>query len=559
MTGTTAPVTALTGPSTPVTRYRRPADTFGWFVARRTLRTSAMWAAVAVLYTYLSVVGYFTIGSSAAARQPVLIGFQSNSGLKALIGDTSSIIGIGGYLDWRIVGVISLVTGVWALLTATRWLRGEEVAGRWEQVLAGPTTAGAATGRVLAGLGSGVAAIWLVTSIGAVAIGAGHDVATGVGAAALLGLTLAASPAMFLAVGALASQLMATRARAGALSALVFGVAFMLRALGDVAPAAHWLVYVSPLGWVEQIHPLDGPRPFWLLAVAAFTAIASALTIWLAGRRDLGASVIADRDMAPAHTMLLGRPTLLALRTGRGSIIGWLSAAFVAAALYGSFAKSAQTAVASSANLSRLTSDIVGQAVARANAQIYAGVVFLLMMALLMAYAVTAVGNIRETEAEGYLDNLLVRRVGRITWLTGRLAIAVSVVVGAGLLSGVGFWIGSATQQASLTVGELVAAGLNACAPAVMLLGIAVAAYGFVPRLTTTIGWAVLAWAFLVQMVGLAMHLNHWLMDTSMLHHITLAPAVSPDWNINATYLILAVLAAVTGAWRFHYRDIQTS
>ena len=122
-------------------RYRRPGDTYGWFVAGRVVRSAALWAAVAVVYEYLSVVGFFTIGSTAAARQPILIVFESNSGLKALIGDTSGITRIGTYLDWRIVGVVSLVTGIWALLTSTRWLRGEESAGRWEHTLAAPTTA----------------------------------------------------------------------------------------------------------------------------------------------------------------------------------------------------------------------------------------------------------------------------------------------------------------------------------------------------------------------------------------------------------------------------------
>lgn len=555
-------MTALaTAPSCPeLTRYRRPGDAYGWFVAGRVVRSAAVWAAVVVVYEYLSVVGFFTIGATATARQPILIGFESNSGLKALVGDTSGITRIGAYLDWRIVGVVSLITGIWALLTSTRWLRGEESAGRWEQTLAAPTTAAAATGRVLAGLGAGVAVLWLVTTVGAFAVGARHDVATGFGAAALLGLTVAATPAMFLAVGALAAQLMATRGKASSMAALVFGAAFMLRALGDVAPAAHWLVYASPLGWVEQIHPLDHPQPLWFLPIVALAAGASALAVWLADRRDLGASILADHDTALARTRLLGRPILLAIRTTRGAVIGWLVAAVSIAALYGTFLESAQTAVATSKDLDKLTAGLIGHAAAaRATAEIYAGVVFMLMMTLLMAYAVTAVGAIRETEAEGYLDNLLVRRVGRVSWLSGRLAITAVVVLLAGLLSGLGFWIGTLNQHSGLSGGDLISAGVNACAPALLLLGLTTVAFAYVPRATTAIGWSLLAWSFLIEMVGQAMHLNHWIQDTSLLHHIALAPTIAPDWTTNGIYLGIAVIAATTGVWRFDQRDLATA
>jgi putative exporter of polyketide antibiotics len=54
------------------------------------------------------------------------------------------------------------------------------------------------------------------------------------------------------------------------------------------------------------------------------------------------------------------------------------------------------------------------------------------------------------------------------------------------------------------------------------------------------------------------MHLNHWLMDTSLLHHIALAPTVDPNWTINATYLVIGAALAAAGAWRFHRRDLRT-
>ena len=67
-----------------------------------------------------------------------------------------------------------------------------------------------------------------------------------------------------------------------------------------------------------------------------------------------------------------------------------------------------------------------------------------------------------------------------------------------------------------------------------------------------------MAWAFLIEMLGSAVKVNHWIMDTSLLRHVALAPAVHPDWRINATYIGLGCAAALAGAWRFARRDLAS-
>ena len=103
-------------PRRDATTYARPGDTFGGFVARRSLRAAILWAAVIVLYHYVSVIGFFTLGSTAADRRPVLATFETNTGLTAMLGDPSGITAIAAYLDWRVIGVMSLVTGVTELV-----------------------------------------------------------------------------------------------------------------------------------------------------------------------------------------------------------------------------------------------------------------------------------------------------------------------------------------------------------------------------------------------------------------------------------------------------------
>src|SRR5262249_2135717 len=143
------------------------------------------------------------------------------------------------------------------------------------------------------------------------------------GADLLFATAVVSGAAQFVAIGTLAGQLMPTRARASGLAAAVFGVSFLVRAVADVAPSAHWLVYVSPLGWIAPIPALSDPPPQWLLPIFGLITVLILATVSLAARRDLGASILPDRDTAVAHTRLLESHRLLAVRLTRPNASAW--------------------------------------------------------------------------------------------------------------------------------------------------------------------------------------------------------------------------------------------
>jgi ABC-2 type transport system permease protein len=543
------------------TVYRLPQLAVARFTAWRLMRTGALWGLVFGLYVYDNAFAFHTIAPTAAARSRLLETMGSNAGLKALLGDTHGITTLGGFTDWRAIGVTSLVACIWGLLAATKTLRGEETAGRWELFLAAQTTSRRAAASALAGLGAGVLAMYAVTTLLTALAGTRANVDISPGQSVLLGAAVVAGAAMFAAIGAVASEVMPTRSRAAGLAAGVFGASFMLRALGDAAASTHWLVYLSPLGWVEQLHPLTGAQPLWLLPIAGLIAACAVATVLLADR-DLGTSLLADKDTARARTALLGSPTLFALRMSRTVTASWLAAITVAGLLYGSLAKTTGQAFASSGALRRFTGTLTGVAQRQlelAGTRVFAGIIFLILMTLIMAYVASAVGRVREDEAEGYLDNLLVRSVSRVRWLSGRAGLILAALTVAGVLGGVAFWAAAASQHSGLTFHELLLAGLNSAAPAALLLGAGVLTFGFAPRLTPFVCWGLLAWAFLVDMLGSAIKVNHWVMDTSLLHHLALAPAVSPNWRIVGSYLAIGAAAALIGGWRFTQRDLQSS
>lgn len=172
-------------------------------------------------------------------------------------------------------------------------------------------------------------------------------------------------------------------------------------------------------------------------------------------------------------------------------------------------------------------------------------------------YVASAASSIREQETEGYLDNILVRPVTRLSWLAGLAALALVTAAVASIVAAVTFWIGAAQQHAGLDLTDLTLAGVNAAAPAVLLLGLAIAVFGFRPRLTAVLAYGAIAWCFLLEMPGSAFSINHWIMDTSLLHHIAPAPATNPDWNTVFAYAGIGVVLALVGAWRFNGRDLE--
>ena len=80
---------------------------------------------------------------------------------------------------------------------------------------------------------------------------------------------------MFLAIGALTSQLSPTRRQANGLAAAVFGVSFLVRMAADTVAGLDWMRWASPLGWVENLHPLTGSQPLALVPILLLTVAAA--------------------------------------------------------------------------------------------------------------------------------------------------------------------------------------------------------------------------------------------------------------------------------------------
>ena len=535
----------------PAGRY--PAAVVAARTARRAARSGALWGYVFGLTVASSAWGYASAYKTPAQRARLAALFGSNTGLAAINGPAHAIQTVAGYTVWKSFMFLIIVGAVWGLLTGTKLLRGEEDAGRWELLLAGQTTRRRAAGQALSGLGAGLAALWLVTALITVVIGQFARVSIAAGASLFFAAALITPAAVFLAAGALASQLAATRRQAAGYAGAALGACYALRMAADSDPHLHWLGWTTPLGWAEELQPLTSPRPLVLLPLGGLVAVLCALTVYLAGSRDLGASVLPDRSRAQGHTRLLTGPTGLAARLARPSAVAWAVAVGAWALLLGSIAKQGGSVLTVSSSAERVISRLGASG---GSASAYLGFTFL-MIAWLVAF--TAAGQVtaaRAEEAEGRLDQLLARPVSRVSWLVGRLALAVAILVASGLLAGLFAWLGAVADGASVSIGSLLGAGLNVVPPAVCVLGIGVLAMGVWPRATAAVTYAMLCWALLIQLAGGFVSSSHWLLDTSVFHHMAAAPQMSPDWTSAAVLVAIGTAAALVGGMAFVRRDL---
>ena len=409
-----------------------------------------------------------------------------------------------------------------------------------------------AAAQAIAGLGVGALTLWVTTAI--ITALSGRDSTYRISGASSLyfALAMVATAVMFLAVGAVTSQLAATRRQAASFGAAFLGVSYALRLIADAGVGFHGLIWASPLGWVEELQPLTSPQPLAFLPIVGFSTLLAVGAVALAGRRDVGKSIVPDRVHARAHLRLLFGPTGLAIRMQRASVIGWWVSISLSALLFGLIAKSAGATLSGSAEevFSKLGATGTG-------ARAVLGACFLILAVLVAFLAAGQITAARAEESEGRLDHILIRPVSRSSWLGGRLSVAFAFLLVSGVAAALFTWLGTASQHAGVTFTTLLGAGINLVPPAIVILGFGVLVFGIRPRLTSIAVYGLLGWSLLIVIVGGIGAINHWVLDTSVFHHMASAPAVPPNWEANGIMTLVGLACAFVGGFGFSRRDIQ--
>lgn len=449
---------------------------------------------------------------------------------------------------------IVLALSIMAILHVVRHSRAEEESGRAELVRASVVGRHAPVAAALLTL---FGHLLVITVLGTLASLAGEDASVVDGLGMMGGSALVSL--VFGAAALVAGQVTASARGAMGVGLVVFALAFVIRAAGDLIELeGSALSWFSPVAWAQQMRAFVDLR-WWpaLLAVAA-TAVLLALAATLSGRRDVGQGMVAARAGADRAPGWLRGPVAMAWRQQRAMLtwclVGMILLWFATGTLMSTMQDMATELVATNPALGALFGTDP-----TAFTSAFLSVMMLFVALCTMAYAiVTAHQHCRVEEASARLEIVLAAPVSRGRWLGAQLLVSVFGVVA--LLFGSVI----ATGAGALLVGVhdpgftdyLLA--FAAYAPPTLVVGaLSTALFAWAPRLAG-ISWLLLAVVLITSMFGALLDLPDWVLGISPFHWVS-EPFIE-DFEIGGAVGVGVVALAlyVLALGGFRRRDLQT-
>lgn len=518
------------------------------FALRRERFSILAWALGIALVTAAVPLSYVELYPTQAQRDLIATTLSSPAAVAIMgVNHAGGDYHYGAMTAHQMLFFTGILVALMSVLITVRHTRTEESSGRSELVLSAPVGRGAPlTAALLTVL------VANVTVALALALGLGSVDATGIdwAGAWLYGAAHLAVGLSFAAVAALAAQLFENSGGAVGASLGTLGLAYLVRAVGDVA--GNGLSWLSPLGWAQatQVFVNDLWAP--LLPAVAFTAVVVLVAFNLNSRRDVGAGLWAARP-GPAHAgRALRTPIGFAWRLHRGAILGWSAANLAMGAMYGAFLNDIESMFAGSDILERMFAGTPS-----VDLVITFGAVIAAVMAVIVAaYAVLAGSRPRSEEVAGRAEPLLATGLSRGGWVASHVAVVAFgslLVLAAG---GLGLGLAGSASVGDWSVLPRFAAAVVAYTPAHwVVLGVVVALFGVAPR-AMPLAWVVVGFSFVVIYLGQLLQLPEWLRRLSPFEPVPDLPAETFGALPLLTLTGVAVGLLVLGLVTFRRRDV---
>jgi ABC-2 type transport system permease protein len=262
------------------------------FTARRERVRVPVYVLVLVLLIWSTAVQSEALYATAGERADYAATVEGNPGLIAMVGPAYRLTSVGGDVAWQWGGIGAVIAALMSMFVVGRHTRAEEQSGRSELLRSSVVGRNAPTAAALA-VAAAVNAL-VAAAVALAMVGAGQPAAGSIA----LGASLGAVGLVFAGVAGVAMQVNQSTSGAYGATGAVLGLAYLLRAAGDVGDGT--LSWLSPIGWGQAMRPFAGERWWPLLLMLAVTAALVAATFALLSRRDDGAGLFAPRPGPPA-------------------------------------------------------------------------------------------------------------------------------------------------------------------------------------------------------------------------------------------------------------------
>ncbi len=546
--------------SSSLKNLRGSKSAISWFTFRRSVFGGLLFGLFATAESYAQGRGIIAAFPNLTQRALIIHGLANNAALGLFYGDkTANIVSPSGYMVYRIMPILVLVAAIWAMTITTKMLRGQEENGRWELLLSGPFSSGQATLKSVLGIFGVFVGSFLVFGLTLALLSSKGAFRLTLGGSLYFALCILAGGIIGLAIGAITSQLAATRRSAMLYAAALIIVFFAVRSVANIINGLIWLKNLTPFGWIDKLRPFYYAQPIWFLPIVLFAGVCLVSAILLSSKRDLGQSLIADKDSAKPKFGLLNSQLGLNFRLLRNVLFGWLLGGVAFATLIASIDKTVAKTLGSSGSKGRLIktfSNLTGNPDSRIEIA-YLSAAGFFTITLLLIMTANYLSALRDEETSGRLDNLISGTLSRGYWLYARLALVLGAAVTITFIANVVIWALAAAQGISVSFLTLVLGGLNILGPLMLLLGIGVMVYGLVPKVLSIVMYALIGWSFTIDIISSALKLSKGFSDTSLLHYVSLVPAANPNWRTFTLISLIGLAGILIGAIVFDRRDLQ--
>lgn len=482
----------------------------------------APWIVLITALSVSSVIAYPWVFPDQASRAELAATIGGNPALSLIFGPALDLATVDGFNAWRAGQLGAFFAGLMAIFIVIRNTRAQEDSGQAELLASGVLGRQTRLGVALA------MAILASLILGVVATAATLIFGGEFADTAALAATWTASGWMFATVAAVSAQLGSDARSATSLSVGFLGACYIARGFIDSSGAPDWALWLTPFGWLEQVHPAAGNNAAPLLVALAFTLITATLAFALHARRDYGMGLIPPRPGPARGASTLTNPWGLALRLNRGSLIGWLAAFAVLGVVFGVLATSIGEVFAENPAIAAALG--AGQVT---HAQLlFTFLVTILSMVGIIA-AVFGVGIVQRTyteESEWRADPLLAGSLTRARHLASNAVVAFGGPTLAMLIAGAVIGVVAASREPDISAPDVLEQAVVTTPAVWVLVALALAAVGARPAIRL-VGWLGVVATFALTILGPIFNLWDWILGISPMWHVPNVTAVQPDWS----------------------------
>jgi ABC-2 type transport system permease protein len=374
------------------------------------------------------------------------------------------------------------------------------------------------------------------------------------GGALTMGASFSGVGLAFLGIAALAGQLAQTSRGANGLAVTVLGIAYLLRAAGDLTAThdvASGISWASPIGWAQAMRSY-GENNWWpFLLLAGVPVVLCLVSLCIESTRDLGSGLLPDRPGAVRASALTVTPVGLTLRLQRWSILGWSVGIIVGSLFFGTVATAMSNLLNGKTAIAAAFLGRGGQVLT-----VLMGYFTMAEALLVAAFVLQSIVTLRTEEADGGAELQWSGALSRMRWAASRMivpAVASGLLLFiSGLAEGASFGAASHDPSAAWRY-----AGLSLAYWPTMLLVIAVLVLctGWIPRAAITVSWIAYGAVVLVSLFGGILKLPDWVAD----HTPFTAIEDAANGALALPIILIAAVAVVLtglGLLRLRRRDL---